>query len=945
MIRCRWTIAASLVLLTPGRGIAQADSAGATPGDTTPMPRLTSETVITGDVLRTMPVDDPRQALMLVPGVVLRGGDIGIGIAPQLAIRGSRLGGASVYVDGAPVRFATFGSQAMALGTLGIDHVTVTTGVPGASVADAGGGGVISYVTPAGGRRLAATWRAETDEPFGDGSTVGYNRFEGAVGGPVPGVERFTWSLSGTLQGQRSHYYGRGGADQPAYVLGNLDTLVQWTDGSGTTFTVPVPQYVQWTGSCSGNNYGFECQGLRRPMDWSTLQRGQAKLSYGYGTGSSVSFTGILFDVQQRAFPGVNIADAALYPGGRGTSRLGVLNWNHALGALRGGPLTLSINLSLARDRLIDGPLSSASELTTRHPELGIEFTTLELTGADSFPLPLTDQLIRNIRSNTGLRVPYIDRLDLANTQPYRLNPYGLAAGWPTGGLDATLTLASEKRLNGRVQLDWQVDRRHVITAGADGERTDLSLYQGNLITLLGLNEVLVHPRRYALFAGDRVALGALVVDVGARYDHFTPGGDFPTTPGFISSHPDWNPTAATDDTAYTNSVARVFARGKGQSLVSPRLRAAYAVSPGTSVRAGYGRQVELPAIADVLTNTNSDLSFTSTLSPFGRDVDYAASELMELGAWHAFGSGLSLDVSVYRKNHLAPYAFRIERFANPRQPSETLSIDVLTKVDGGHGTGVDARLDWQLGSVLSGSVSYSFLRARASDEAANVTTHAFYAVAGLNVPDGWKAGTALGTIARDVHALATFRLASGLPYTLLVNNGDGQIVPQLGAGAGGLAAGQVDASQLPTTKTVDLRLTKGFRLDGRDLRAYADFRNLFNFTNVVALYAETGTVTNDAFKNALLGPEQASLAAEAQAAGALLGDGTVDLSGNCTSWGSPVNCVALRRVETRFGDGDQLYTPAEQARVLDTYYNSFFGPWRFHGPARTVRVGVEIGF
>src|SRR3989454_8500275 len=65
-----------------------------------------------------------------------------------------------------------FRSQAMALATLGIDRVSVTTGVPAATVADAGGG-VISYVTAAGGQRLTGIWRTETDEPFGDASTVG----------------------------------------------------------------------------------------------------------------------------------------------------------------------------------------------------------------------------------------------------------------------------------------------------------------------------------------------------------------------------------------------------------------------------------------------------------------------------------------------------------------------------------------------------------------------------------------------------------------------------------------------------------------------------------------------------------------------------------------------------------------------------------------------------
>src|SRR2546426_4888372 len=58
------------------------------------------------------------------------------------------------YVDGAPVRFQLLGTQALSLGTLGIDAVAVTTGVPDATVADARGGGVISYVTDRKSTRL-----------------------------------------------------------------------------------------------------------------------------------------------------------------------------------------------------------------------------------------------------------------------------------------------------------------------------------------------------------------------------------------------------------------------------------------------------------------------------------------------------------------------------------------------------------------------------------------------------------------------------------------------------------------------------------------------------------------------------------------------------------------------------------------------------------------------
>ncbi|PYO67481.1 MAG: hypothetical protein DMD69_09915 [Gemmatimonadetes bacterium] len=935
MSLCRSSAATLLAVVIPGCLSSQAarDTSGAPPRDTAGVAPLTSETVIRGDFLRALPVDDSRQALILAPAVVLRGGDIGIGVAPVIAIRGSRLGAAAVYVDGAPVRFQAFGTQAMAPGTLGIDRISVTTGVPAASVLDAGGG-VISYVTAAGGQRLTGIWRTETDEPFGDGSTVGYNRFEGWVGGPVPGVARLSWAASGTLYGQRSQYYGRGAADQPAYVLGGLDTLVQSTDASGSTVTVPLPRFVQWSGSCSAvDNNGFDCQGLRRPMDWSTVRRGQAKLSYGYGSGASLSFTALVLDVHQRVFPGRNIADPALDRGASGTSRLGVLNWSHPLGTFRGGPLSVSANLSLASDQLIDGPLTPASELATRDPGLGVEWQTLEFTGADSVAFPVSDAVIRSVRTG-GLPVPFPNRTDLNLTQVGRLNPYGLQRGWPTSGLRSALIRAWEHRLDGRAHLEWQPGTRHHVTLGGDAERGDVSLYGSDLISLIGFDAFRAKPSRFGLFASDRLSLGAVVLDLGARYDHFTPGGDFPKTPGFIGSDPNWSPAAAT----------------------SPRVRAAYAVAPSTSVRAAYGQQVELPALIDLFANTNSDLSFTNTTDVFGRDVDYAKSELMELGAQHAFGPHLDFDLSVYRKNNLVPYAFRILPFASPRQASDTLFTNVLTKVDGGHGTGVDARLDWQASDAVSGSVSYSFLHANVGSNIGTffgscvgcqpaVNTNALYAVANLSVPGDWSAGTTVGTLARRLGAVLTFRLATGLAYTRLVNNGDGAIAPQIGPGLGGRAAEQINASHLPTTKTLDLRLTKTFQAGGRALRAYADFRNLLNFTNVVALYAETGDFVNALHKDKLLSPELQFLQSEASQSGALRPDGSIDLSGNCNAWGIPWDCVALRRVEARFGNGDLLYTPAEQTRALDTYYNAFFGPWRFHGPARTVRVGVEVAF
>src|SRR5438128_871019 len=67
----RSILATSLLFLTRGRAVAQQPrDSSRNPTDTSRAVPLTSQTLITGDQLGRLPIDDPRQALMLAPGVV-----------------------------------------------------------------------------------------------------------------------------------------------------------------------------------------------------------------------------------------------------------------------------------------------------------------------------------------------------------------------------------------------------------------------------------------------------------------------------------------------------------------------------------------------------------------------------------------------------------------------------------------------------------------------------------------------------------------------------------------------------------------------------------------------------------------------------------------------------------------------------------------------------------
>src|SRR5262249_55090540 len=112
-------------------------------------------------------------------------------------------------------------------------------------------------------------------------------------------------------------------------------------------------------------------------------------------------------------------------------------------------------------------------------------------------------------------------------------------------------------------------------------------------------------------------------------------------------------------------------------------------------------------------------------------------------------------------------------------------------------------------------------------------------------------------------------------------------------------------------------------------------------------LFAETNDVTNNLFETAQVSGEFPVLASEASANGALRSDGAVSLS-SCGTWAGasgPVDCVELRRAEARVGKGDGVYTVAEQAATLHSYYTLFNGAYGFNDTPRDIRLGFELNF
>jgi hypothetical protein len=952
-----------------------------------PRDQVTSKAIIAGDLVDHLPVDDVRQVISLTPGVVESGSALGV------SIRGGRPGEANVYIDGAPVRGTNSGAPRVDLGTNAIEEASVTTGALGVEFSDAQSG-VISYTTRAGGSRLEGTASYQSDEPFGNNVSLGFNRFEGSVGGPVPSITNLRFFASGVFQGQLSQSRGIGAEDQPIFTTAGIDTVVTQADSLGNVSTTVLPRYVQYSGQCGSfgsaanpaslaikNNYGVSCQGIRRPQDWSSSIQLQSKLQYTYGSGSSVSLTGLASGDQQRFTPGTNLGDPSIYGGAHTWTRMAILNLNHQVSRSAERSLAITGNVSWARDKAVSGPLDPTSEASTRDPTLGLEFGSLKFAGFENFPFPITEQIIRDQRTNSGTRgVPLFQAIPDV-TQANRANPYGMRNDWATNGFAVGASLLQETRLTGRLVVDWQANRYHRFTLGGDAKHTDLSFWRSNLARQIFMDAYVVHPVEYGLFASDRLDLGDVVLELGGRWDYYNSHALFANTPLFISSSPTWDPLAATSDTAYANSIARTFTPARGHSALSPRLRVSFPITEHTGFRLSYSHQVQTPEFTTLLTGINNDDSFTNTNDVFGRDLDFGKSILFEFGVRHAFSQDLVLDVSAYNKDKVSDFAARILPFPDPRDSSKIVSINVLTNRDFGNARGVDTKLDWRVGTNLSTSIAYTFQISKntGSDpfsylntfarevsaqtgvapppEAAQRTnddrTHNLAGSIALQFPGDYRKGTTAGSILRDLGVFATFRVQSGLPYTRLINEGNGQTAPHLSFGLGGrtLPGTTLNAFETPWTQNVDLRLNKGVRVGQLDATIYADVRNLFNFRNIVGVFAETGDVRNDLNRKMTIGDptlgtgEYGSLWDEANNAGALnTTTHAVDLT-SCSSWATPINCVALQRAEQRFGNGDGIYTLDEQQRAFNTFYDSFFGSWRFYSAGRQVRLGVELKF
>jgi hypothetical protein len=983
-----------------------------------PRDQVTSKSIVSGAVIEKLPVNDVREALRLEPGVVesnnakglvIRGGRPGEAaiFVDGVLVRNSQQGQTNLTLGTNALEEAS-----VTTGAVGAEFGEAQSGVF-AFVTKSGGQrfqGNLSLSTDQVGDLWKNVGQHRIEASIGGPIANNLTFF---LGGTATGQQSADVALDRDLE---RPMYVASGVDTVVHQpidFGNplsdtvdiqIPRFVQYSGycGNSPTGSSPLKQAIS-------SNYGVECQGLRLPLSANTIATGNASLLWTYGTGSRLRLSGVGSMNQFRNTPLNDLYNSSNQTANRVTQQSWTLNWTQNLARSAERAMAVDFYASYQQDHSISGVMTRESELNSRDPTGGflisplkflVDFnTTHDVTiGGTTYQGVhwLDDRQISCLQAGQAAcqdLAPFLDRNDLISAQPYRMNPYGAeqSSRLPmyTSGVDNGFTLIQENRWQFRGNFDWQADRYNRVKAGAEYHTFDTRRYASGMISAFGLNGYAEKPNRAGAYVEDRLDLGDVVLVGGLRFDRFDSKSSFPIVPGRISSITDSSVTI--DGVHYSlapfdplNPTAN-FVAAPAHTAWSPSVQVSFPVTERSNFRLSYAHQVQAPDFDLIYRGKNTDLSQSNRNQTYGRDLDFAKTIIFEFGIRHAFSQDMVLDISAYNKDKVADVSGRLFRLPDPGAGGQEGDWRVFNNADFGNVRGVDTRLDRRFSNIFSGSVAYTFQIAKStgSDPFAYFRTtarvissltnetapppqatlptddnrqHNITGAMSLELPTDWHRGTTLGTVFRDVGVFATFRFASGLPYTRIRNSGEG--VAQGESPLEFTNIEPINSSTMPWFKNVDLRVTKGFRVGSLDWTVFGEAKNLFNWQNVVNLFLETGDVVNALHRTKYVDEQTAQIETEAKENHVFTtvgGENAVDLSspGVCTGWssratagaGGPVDCVLLQRAEARFGNGDGVYTASEYNAAFNAWYNLQQAPDRFYGTGRRLRVGAEISF
>ena len=367
-------------------------------------------------------------------------------------------------------------------------------------------------------------------------------------------------------------------------------------------------------------------------------------------------------------------------------------------------------------------------------------------------------------------------------------------------------------------------------------------------------------PMEAAAYLSDRIEYKDLIINLGLRFDYFH-------SDDYTLKDP-MNPTI---DQNTRNVVGDEWVKKDAHMQVSPRLGISFPVSEKTVFYTQYGKFVQMPEFNDIYYNSYQygrqiGGSFFY-LSPIGFGMDPIYTTSYELGFRKQFGEFAALDIAGFYKNIQGQI---MTTRVTPSAEATIASYNMLTNGDFATNKGLELTLNLRRYNRLQGSVNYTYTMAdgtgsdktgyiSAVDRVSAVPT----VLSPLDFSQAHRGNLILdyrfarndgGVVFEQMGLNVMWRFSSGHPYTMVENAGG-----QSDAYTGGVdymndtrsrkAVEAINASTTPWSSNLDLRWDKSFNItDKLSANIYMRIVNLFNTKNVLNVYQQTGSDTDDGY-------------------------------------------------------------------------------------------------
>lgn len=356
-----------------------------------------------------------------------------------------------------------------------------------------------------------------------------------------------------------------------------------------------------------------------------------------------------------------------------------------------------------------------------------------------------------------------------------------------------------------------------------------------------------VIPTSISLYAQDKMEYEGMIVNIGLRYDRYTPDGGSPKDP--------FNPLVLNEDGTflYTNSegaeadlllsephvqhyiselkgsfdtlpevglpIINKYEKASTKQMIAPRLGISFPITDRAKFHFTYGHYYQMPPADDLYENLNFDMR--GAIRRRGNpDLEPEKTIAYEVGIIQQFTDDLTVDITGFTKD--------IDNLVSSVHVDITNDYSYFINDIYGRVQGFELTIrKWRTGnSPVSGMLSYTYSVAKGKGSSRNLGYLTYYRQqpeVTESHPLSWDQRhivSATLDIQLPFSSAVNFvgRYASGLPYT---PNPRAPIKPA------------INSKRYPATYNVDALVSKRSRIGGITYTFFADIRNIFNTQNL----------------------------------------------------------------------------------------------------------------